>query len=239
MESLRISVIIPSLNEEELIKGAVNSAISGRAHEVIVVDGGSTDGTLQVIHSIEGVRLLSSPIKGRSAQMNYGAEISGGDVLLFLHADTLLPPGWKEGIIETLADVRIQGGCFGIALNNEGIIYRLTCLMMNTWTPLFRGFTGDQGIFVRRAFFQEAGEFPLVPIMEDLIFSDKIRKAGMGFIRKKITVSARKYEKEGPYKMTFLMWYLRILFRMGRSPEELAPYYREGKFPPLINRPKK
>jgi hypothetical protein len=111
--------------------------------------------------------------------------------------------------------------------------------MMNTWTPLFRGFTGDQGIFVRRAFFQEAGEFPPVPIMEDLIFSDKIRKAGMGFIRKKMTVSARKYEKEGPYKMTFLMWYLRILFRMGRNPEELAPYYREGKFPPLKNRPNK
>ncbi len=233
MGTSKVSVIIPTLNEESVIKKTVEAAAAGDPHEIIIVDGGSRDGTFPLAASLTGVRTLRSPDPGRSKQMNFGASQSDGDILLFLHADTLLPNGWQEEIASSLVSDAIQGGCFTVALSNRHFVYRLTGAMINLRTILFRSFTGDQAIFVRRSFFEEAGGFPDVPLMEDLTFSDLMRRSGSVLIRKPVVTSARKWEKGGPLRTILLMWYLKFLFRRGRSPEELVSYYIQGKFPPL------
>ena len=201
--------------------------------EIIVVDGGSTDKTAEIAEGFSSVKVLLSPKRGRAAQMNFGAEISSGEVLLFLHGDTILPPGWEKAITECLLKKTVQGGCFSVTLSNERIIYRLSCMVWNSKTRFLRIFTGDQGIFVRKVFFERVGGFPDVPLMEDVLFSDSMRKAGTRATRKKVEISARYWEKWGPYRTILLMWYTKYLFRRGMSPEELAPYYREGKFSPF------
>ncbi len=234
METVKISVIIPTLNEESVLKKTMEAAGAGNPYEIIVVDGGSRDGTFPLASSMEGARAILSPKQGRSQQMNFGVSQSDGDVLLFLHADTLLPAGWPDEIASALASDAVQGGCFTVTLSNRHFVYRLTGAMINLRTILFRSFTGDQAIFVRRSFFEKVGGFPDVPLMEDLMFADLMRNSGSALIKKPVITSARKWEKGGPLRTILLMWYLKFLFRIGRDPGELVSYYQQGKFPPLM-----
>ncbi|RMG59971.1 MAG: glycosyltransferase, partial [Deltaproteobacteria bacterium] len=175
--------------------------LEGDPFEVIVVDGGSRDRTREIAEKEKGVTLIASEKPGRALQMNEGARASSGDVLLFLHADTLLPRGWKEKILEALErNPDSPGGAFLVALSGDKLIYRITGAMINVRTLLFRSFTGDQGIFVRREFFRSAGGFPDVPIMEDLMLSDAMRPHGPVILRKKVVTSARRWEDWGPVR---------------------------------------
>lgn len=233
--NIRISVIIPSLNEEKTIATTIQSALNGSPFEVVVIDGRSTDKTVKVASAFPGARVVLAEKRGRSHQMNLGAQMCTGDVYLFLHADSVLPDGWSRRLKSTINTGDVIGGCYCVRLSNRGFIYRLIGWMINARTLLFKSFSGDQAIFMSRGVFSTIGGFPDVPLMEDLIIAGKMRKAGkVAIIRKPVTTSARNWEKWGPVRTIFLMWYLKIQFRMGKAPEELAPYYRDGKFPPLL-----
>lgn len=235
--SSRVSVIIPALNEEENIGETLDSALSGNPFEIFVIDGGSTDRTVHVARSYPAVTVIISEERGRSAQMNRGAEVCNGDVILFLHADTTLPDGWLPALSRVMEKRKTAGGCFFVRLSGIGVIYRFIERMINVKTLVLNSFSGDQAIFVKKDLFASVGGFPPVPIMEDLIFADKLRKLGKpAVIRKPVTTSARNWERWGPIKTIFLMWYMKILFRLGRDPGELAPHYRWGTFPPLFEK---
>ncbi len=233
----RVSVIIPSLNEEESIGKTLASVIAGDPFEVVVVDGGSTDRTIEIARARPGVTVTKGGRRGRAAQMNEGAKMCSGDTLLFLHADSTLPGGWPFLLGKKMRDAETVGGCFFVRLSGSRFIYRLIGWMINARTLLFRSFTGDQAMFMRREFFESTGGFPDVPLMEDLMMADRMRRGGkVAFIGKPVITSSRKWERWGPVRTIFLMWYIKTLFRTGRSPEKLAPYYREGEFPPLFER---
>jgi rSAM/selenodomain-associated transferase 2 len=232
----RISVIIPSLNEEGNLGETLTSVRHGNPFEVVVVDGGSTDKTVEIARSYPGVTITVSKKRGRSKQMNEGARMCSGDIFLFLHADSILPDGWSRSLEDTMEDGDIVGGCYFVKLSSKRFIYRLTGWMINVRTILFQSFSGDQAIFLKSDVFADLGGFPDVPLMEDLMIANSMRKKGkIAFIRQPVTTSSRNWEKWGPVKTIFLMWYMKILFRIGRAPGELATYYRDGKFPPLFH----
>ncbi|NIS78366.1 MAG: glycosyltransferase, partial [Deltaproteobacteria bacterium] len=221
----RVSVIIPSLNEEENIGEALASVIAGDPFEVVVVDGGSTDRTIEIARSYDGVTVTGAWRRGRAAQMNEGARMCSGDTLLFLHADSTLPGGWSLLLGEKMRDDETIGGCFFVRLSGSRFIYRLIGWLINARTLLFRSFTGDQAMFMRREFFERTGGFPDVPLMEDLMMADRMRRGGrVEFIGKPVKTASRKWERFGPVRTIFLMWYIKSLFRAGRPPKDLAPY---------------
>lgn len=236
----RISVIIPALNEEENIGFALTSVLEGNPFQVVVIDGGSTDRTVDIARSYDGVTVTVSEKRGRSKQMNEGARMCSGDIFLFLHADSTLPDGWSRSLIDAMVSRETVGGCFFIKLSGSRFIYRLTGWMINVRTLLFHSFSGDQAIFVRKDVFDRLGGFPDVPLMEDLIIAKSLRKRGrVAFIRDRVTTSARNWERWGPVKTILLMWYLKILFKAGTDPAVLEPFYKSGRYPPIPLRGKK
>jgi rSAM/selenodomain-associated transferase 2 len=228
------SIIVPLLNEAERLP-ALLAHLAPLRHraEVILVDGGSTDGSLEAARSAEWVRFLTAPA-GRARQMNAGAAAAAGDVLLFLHADTTLPPAALDHIGAALADPRVVGGRFDVRLDHPQPIYRIVETFMNLrsrWTGIW---TGDQAIFVRRATFDRVGGYPDIPLMEDVEFTRRLRRAGpRACLHARVTASARKWEREGALRTILLMWGLRFLFWIGVAPERLHRWYYGRPAEPL------
>ncbi|MFQ5904419.1 MAG: TIGR04283 family arsenosugar biosynthesis glycosyltransferase [Candidatus Binatia bacterium] len=220
-----ISVIIPTLNEKSVIDSTLRHLQSlGGNFEVIVVDGGSRDGTTEVAGGYFTV--VSSP-PGRAVQMNSGAKLARGETLLFLHADTLLPSGAFSFIAEALSDPDIIGGRFRIRLDNRRPIFRLISWGINLRDRLIGGFTGDQTIFVRRKIFEEMGGYRELPLMEDLDLALRLQRSGkLARIQDPVVTSARRWEKHGPLRTTLLMWALRWLFMLGVPPPILKKLWR-------------
>lgn len=192
---VRISVVIPALNEEENLR-VLLPALAGRGAGVIVVDGGSSDATVAVAeaHSARVVRAG----RGRARQMNAGAAQATGEVLWFLHADSRIPADWQEQITRALADPAVVGGGFRVQIAAAGAGYRL----LDRWgvlrTALERSFYGDQGIFVRRSVFERLGGFSEEARLEDLEFSLRMARAGkVRCLPGPIRTSARRWESEG------------------------------------------
>jgi rSAM/selenodomain-associated transferase 2 len=221
---MKLSVILPTLNEEKGIRETLFQVKSAGADEIIVVDGGSQDQTRSIASEI-GCRILES-VRGRAIQMNAGAEAAEGDVLLFLHADTLLPPEAREAIESALKDAQVVGGRFDIRLDRKGWLYRLVASMVNLRSRATKIATGDQAIFVRRVVFQQIGQYSEIPLMEDVDLSRRLKRAGrVACLRHQVGTSARRWEQKGPLRTIFLMWGLRFLYFMGVNPVRLQQLY--------------
>src|SRR5207249_3636384 len=171
-----LSVVVPTLDEVEALPASLAAARQPGVHEVIVVDGGSRDGTLAVARA-RADRVLEAP-RGRARQMNAGAAAARGDVLLFLHADTRVPAGYARAVARALADPAVVGGRFDVRLDAAGLAYRALGRLISLRSRLTRVATGDQAIFVRRVVFERLGGYPFVPLMEDVALSRAMKRAG-------------------------------------------------------------
>ena len=221
-----LSIVVPVLGEarnlERLLPELRDLAPEA---EVLVVDGGSHDDTEAVVGRWPAARLIASP-RGRAAQMNAGAAQAGGDVLLFLHADTRLPAGFAETIDRALGDQRVVGGRFDVRFDNPAWPFRMIAALMNVRSRLTGIFTGDQAIFVRRTAFEALGGYAPIPLMEDIELTRRLRRLGrVACLRRRVTTSARKWERDGIARTIGLMWALRLLYFGGVSPARLHRWY--------------
>jgi rSAM/selenodomain-associated transferase 2 len=218
---MKLSVIIPTLNEAVQIGAALEALtpLRRRGHEVIVVDGGSTDGTPLLAQGLCD-RVVTAR-RGRAVQMNAGARHASGDALVFLHADTRLPSG-ADRLIER-ALVRHRWGRFDVAIEGRQRMLKVVAWAMNLRSRLSGIATGDQAIFVRREAF---GRFPEIALMEDVAFSRAMKRRGApACLRERATTSGRRWEARGVLRTIVLMWRLRLLFFFGVRPERLARRY--------------
>jgi rSAM/selenodomain-associated transferase 2 len=219
---LRLSIIIPALNEALVIEKCLQSIFSqGVECQVIVVDGGSRDGTPDLVPP--PAKLISAP-KGRARQMNAGAAVAAGEVLLFLHADTVLPPGGLESLLQALANSAAPGGAFRLDFDQSSPL-----LKFFAWCTRFRFrllHYGDAGIFVRREVFQSLGGYADLAIMEDLDLWLKLRKEGRPLILPlALTTSARRFVERGVIRQQSLNVSLVVLWLLGVNHRKLADWY--------------
>jgi rSAM/selenodomain-associated transferase 2 len=193
--------------------------------EIVLVDGGSTDATAAVAARFPRVRLLASS-RGRARQMNAGARAARGDVLLFLHADTLLPDGALAAVEAAARDPGVVAGRFDVRFDNPRLLFRMVAWFMNhrsRWSGIS---TGDQAIFVCREPFEALGGYPDMPLMEDVELCRRLKRRGqMAPLRMVVTTSARKWEREGAVRTILLMWALRFLYMVGVPPVRLHSWY--------------
>ncbi len=221
----RLSIIIPCLNESEVIGGFLESLqpLRQSGHEVILVDGGSTDATVQIAEPLVDQLLNSLP--SRSGQMNIGAAAAAGTILWFLHADTELPIGVSDAIVSGVVSGSIWGR-FDVRFSGQHPLLQVVAFMMNLRSRITGIATGDQGIFVRRDVFDDVGGFPRIPLMEDVVLSKRLKRVGKPLcLRLKIVTSSRRWEAYGILRIILLMWKLRIAFALGVSPKRLSQWY--------------
>lgn len=222
----QVSIIIPVLNEALGIQQALEALLPLRArgHEVIVVDGGSADDTLQRALPLAD-RVLSAP-RGRASQMNAGAQLAGGDILLFLHVDTHLPEAADRLILEGLQGATEQWGRFDVRIAGAHPLLRAVATTMNLRSRLSGICTGDQAIFVRRELFRHCDGFPDLALMEDIALCRMLRAISPPLcIAQPALTSARRWEARGVLRTVVLMWWLRLRYFLGASPSRLARIY--------------
>lgn len=221
-----LSIIVPMLNEEAGIVGCLEtlSEYRQRGIEVIVVDGGSRDQSLPLAQP-RADRTLIAP-RGRATQMNAGAAIAGGDVLLFLHADTRLPSDADRFILNGLANSKRAWGRFDVHIAGPSVALRIVATVMNLRSRLSGTATGDQAIFVTRSAFAACGGFPDIPLMEDVALSRTLKRIGPPLcLHEKVETSGRRWERDGVLRTIVLMWRLRLAFFLGAEPAALARRY--------------
>ncbi|MBW3572964.1 MAG: TIGR04283 family arsenosugar biosynthesis glycosyltransferase [Gemmatimonadetes bacterium] len=222
-----ISIIIPALNEAPGIAETLRvlQPMRARGHQVIVVDGGSTDRTAEIAAPLADRVIVSQP--GRARQQNAGADAATGGVLLFLHADTVLPPGADERVVDGLTSSGRGWGRFDVRLSGRHPALRMVERMMNLRSRLTGIATGDQAIFARRDWFHRAGGFPLIPLMEDVALCTLLRRMGPPLcLRERVLTSSRRWEARGVLRTVLLMWRLRAAYALGADPARLAARYR-------------
>jgi len=227
----RLSIVVPALNEAaNLARLLPDLVVREPRAEVLVVDGGSDDDSRAVVARVPSVRWLWGP-RGRARQMNAGARAAQGEVFLFLHADTSLPPGAGAAILDALGDAGVVGGRFDVRLDSRRPLLRAVAWLMNRRSRLTGISTGDQGIFVRRAAFDALGGYPDIPLMEDVELTRRLKRCGrLAALSLRVTTSARKWEDEGVVRTIVLMWTLRLLYALGVSPARLhRRYYRRPR----------
>lgn len=221
-----ISIIIPTLNEVDSIGGLLPDLLAIPDAEVLVVDGGSIDNTVDVAKSLGAQVLSTSP--GKSRQMNTGAEAARGDILLFLHCDTKLATGFVEQMRDALNQQGVSAGAFQLTIDGIGFGLRVIEWLVNFRSKILGMPYGDQGIFVSTDMFFSVGAFPLQPIMEDFELIRKLRKKGkVKILPLRATSSARRWEKLGILKTTAMNQAIIIGYLIGVSPEKLAGWYRK------------
>ena len=223
MDAQRLSIVVPALNEAAGIRAALEALapLRARGHEVIVVDGGSTDGTAELAAGLSD-RVLESA-KGRAVQMNAGADAASGDALLFLHADTRLPANADRDILAALE--RAAWGRFDVRIEGRHPLLPVIAAAMNLRSRLTGIATGDQAIFVRREAFRG---FPEIPLMEDVAFSASMWERP-ACLRQKASTSGRRWERGGVLRTVLLMWRLRFLYALGVPPARLAHDYADRR----------
>lgn len=222
---MKVSVIIPALNEEDRIASAARSAWDAGADEVIVVDGGSTDRTTAIAHELACDVVESRT--GRAIQQNVGAARASGDVFVFLHADNRLGPHAIEQVRELFQNRAAQCGAFKQQIAAAGYAFRFV-ERGNAWRVRWRGLPyGDQAMFLRREFFDSLGNFPDVKLMEDLLLMKKARRLSWPrLLEGPVHVDARRWQQQGIIRQTLRNWMLIAAYQFGCSPDSLAAYYR-------------
>jgi len=221
-----VSIIVPVLNESGLIRSFLERLRSlAPGAEIIVVDGGSNDGTAELSSGLADRVLNSSP--GRARQMNAGAQVAHADVFWFLHADSLIPPNALEEIATILRETSNVGGCFRLKFRGREWIYRVSDSLGNLGVQIFRFALGDHGIFCRREAFIKVGGFPDLPLMEDAEFYRGLRHYGrMHQSDLAIIGNQRRYEQLGPYRTTFYYALILGLYVLGVRTSGLVAVYR-------------
>jgi len=221
-----LSIIVPVLNEAGFIVSHLSALQSLRAlgSEVIVVDGGSDDGTVALAGPLAD-RVLTSA-RGRATQMNAGATCANGEILLFLHADCALPADADRLIFAALAGAAAGWGRFDIEIDGRHPLLPLIAWSMNRRSRLTGIATGDQAMFVRRDWFAAAGRFPEIALMEDIALSGALRRRGSPCcLDARVRASGRRWERQGVVRTILLMWWLRFRFFFGTRTDPLAMRY--------------
>jgi rSAM/selenodomain-associated transferase 2 len=219
---MKISVIIPALNEAGSLKRAIGSI--GGSSEVIVADGGSADATEATAHSLNAIVLKTGP--GRGLQMDRAAEVANGEVFLFLHADTELPGGWRGLVNDALKKREVIGGAFRLSIDAKGARYRVIEFGAYLRSKLFGIMYGDQALFVRRDAFRKAGGFKNLPLMEDVDCVMRLRGFGrLALLNGSVKTSKRSWQKNGVLAATLRNWLVLMLYLIGVSPKTLYRLY--------------
>lgn len=226
-----IAVIIPVLNEQKALPALLPVLIPLGFEEIIVVDGGSRDGTVDMARKMlestsdSRYRIISGPC-GRASQMNTGAALADSEILVFLHADTQMPDNARQVITDAMDDPQCVGGRFDVRFPQDtGYAWMVSRLMnlRSRWSGIF---TGDQTIFVRRSVFEKLGGFANIPLMEDIEFSSRLKRVGtIASLRVKVITSFRRWEQQGPLRTIVRMWTLRAWYWLGWDPRRLQQYY--------------
>ena len=225
---VRVSIIIPVLHETD-INGFLDPLFEDFSHaffEVIVVDGDPLGMSVKTIERPDVICLVATA--GRGPQMNAGARVARGDVVLFLHCDTQLPKNAFEKIQETLGPSRFKAGAFTLRFNSKKKIYSLIARGASLRCRLTRIPYGDQAFFMTRRFFFQMGGFMEIPVMEDMDLMRRIARRGerVRILGEAVSTSPRRWEEEGILFSLLRTWVLATLFLCGVSPERLRPYYR-------------
>jgi rSAM/selenodomain-associated transferase 2 len=225
----RISVIVPAIGEQAVINATIaglRRLPGGRSAEIIVVDGSPRGETLAAVRDAAVLKVRSP--RGRGTQQNRGAAAAGGDILLFLHADTRLPPAAFARIAATLEGEDCAGGAFGLRIDSPRRAFRVIEAAANRRSRLTRIPYGDQAIFLRAAFFRALGGFAEIPLMEDVDLMRRVKRAGgrIVLLDDPVLTSARRWEKEGVLYGTLRNWLLVSLYLSGVAPERLVRFYR-------------
>lgn len=225
---MRFSIIMPVLNEATILENQLLQLQRDCAHydyELLIIDGGSNDGT-QLIGQRYG-QVINAP-RGRALQMNMGASVAQGEILLFLHADTSLPRNALALIEQHLNTARNVGGAFCLRFDRPDLAYRIVAFTTNLRSRLFKIYTGDQAYFIRASSFKAVGGYPEQALMEDLEITQRLREMG-GFILlpQAVTTSARRHTRKGLLQSIMFMWYMRTLYRFGVSPLLLQERYKD------------
>ena len=227
-----LSIIVPTLNEASGIVANLEAlqAFRRRSAELIVVDGGSSDDTQTL--AAPWADAVVSVSRGRATQMNAGARLARGDVLLFLHADTRLPESADLLITTSLDDERRIWGRFDVAIEGTHPLLRVVAWSMN-WRSRLTGIaTGDQAMFVRRSIFERIGGFPDLPLMEDVALSRRLKRFGRPLaLSSRAVTSGRRWEQRGVLRTIMLMWALRTGYWLGVAPGRLAKGYGHDVHP--------
>ncbi|MEZ7196900.1 TIGR04283 family arsenosugar biosynthesis glycosyltransferase [Pseudodesulfovibrio karagichevae] len=230
-----ISVIIPVFGEAAIIDGTVRqvrASAMGRPVEIVVADGGPGHATLKALREPDVAGVRCPP--GRGVQMNAGAAVAGGDVLLFLHADTRLPEGWPDAVdraLDTACDLArdcVRAGAFSLAIDSPRISLAVVARFANLRSRIERVPYGDQAPFFDAGLFRELGGFAPIPIMEDVELFRRLKRRGepVAILKERVLTSPRRWERDGVARRTLGNWRLRLRYAMGAAPEDLARRYR-------------
>ena len=225
----KFSIVIPVLNEADRINSHIchlQMQSSENFYEIIVVDGDPQGTTVKVIHDRKVISITA--YQGRARQMNAGAAIAGGEVLIFLHADTLLPPEALNKISKVLENEKYVGGAFNLGIDSDRLILKYVAAHASMRSRINRIPYGDQAIFIRKSYFDKIGGFKDIPLMEDVDLMRRIKKRGdmIYIFRDQVMTSPRRWEKEGVVYTTIRNKVLVSLFFLGVGPEKFLKYYR-------------
>ena len=221
----KISIIIPVLNEGGNLGQTIASLPRAQSIEIIIVDGGSEDNTPEIAKTL-GIKIIQTQ-PGRATQMNAGALLATGEILLFLHSDTLLPPNFGQWVLQSLSQPQTIAGAFQLKIDGPGVGLRIVEKLANARSRILKMPYGDQAIFLKRSTFEKMGGYPPLPIMEDFELMRQLQKKGhIDIVPVSVNTSARRWQKLGVIKTTLINQLIIAAYFLGIPPHHIATWYR-------------